>query len=117
MQRGHRIAQQTGQRLPIRTVGEYLNRWGYTPQRPRRKSYRQDPEEVQQWLEETPPAIEELTKQEDAEIHWGDETGVRSTCQYSRGYARPQNTPELPLPGNRFSVNMISTITKAKSSG
>ena len=26
------IEQQTGRRLPIRTVGEYLRRWGYTPQ-------------------------------------------------------------------------------------
>jgi transposase len=105
------IALETGQRLPIRTVGEYLNRWGYTPQRPRRKSYRQDPEEVQQWLEDTYPAIEALAAEEDGEIHWGDETGVRSTCQHSRGYAVPGHTPELPVPGSRFSVNMISTVT------
>ena len=25
--------------MPIRTVGEYLNRWGFTPQKPTRKSY------------------------------------------------------------------------------
>src|SRR3954467_4915202 len=41
----------------------------------------------------------------------GDETGVRSTCQHSRGSARPGETPELTVPGSRFSVNMISTIT------
>jgi transposase len=103
--------QVTGKRVPIRTVGEYLNRWGYTPQRPVRKSYRQDPEEVQQWLEETYPAIEGLAAAEGGEIHWGDEMGVRSTAQHSRGYARPGDTPELSLPGSRFSVNMISTIT------
>lgn len=103
--------QVTGQRVPIRTVGEYLNRWGYTPQRPTRKSYRQDHEEVQEWLEETYPAIESLAAAEGGEIHWGDEMGVRSTCQHSRGYARPGDTPELPLPGSRFSVNMISTVT------
>src|SRR4029077_11441358 len=103
--------QQTGRRLPIRTVGEYLNRWGYTPQKPVRKAYKQDPEEVEVWLEKTYPAIEKRAAMEDAEIHWGDECGVRSTCQHSRGCARPQNTPELPVPGSRFSVNMISTIT------
>ena len=27
------------------------------------------------------------------------------------GYAHPGDTPELPVPGSRFSVNMISTIT------
>ena len=33
-------------------------------------------------------------QREGGEIHWGDETGVRSTCQHSRGYARPGETPE-----------------------
>jgi len=105
------IKQQTGQSLPIRTVGEYLARWGYTPQKPVRKAYKQDPVEVEEWLEKTYPEIEKRAAEEDAEIHWGDETGVRSTCQHSRGYARPQDTPELKVPGSRFSVNMISTIT------
>jgi transposase len=103
--------QQAGQRLPIRTVGEYLNRWGYTPQKPVRKAYKQDPAEVEKWLETTYPVIQMRAAKEDAEIHWGDECGVRSTCQHGRGYARPQNTPELIVPGTRFSVNMISTVT------
>jgi transposase len=105
------IQQQTGQRLAIRTVGEYLDRWGYTPQKPVRKSYKQDADAVNEWLETTYPKIEERAAAEDAEIHWGDEMGVRSTCQHSRGYARPGNTPELIVSGSRFSVNMISTIT------
>jgi transposase len=33
------IQQQVGIRLPIRTVGEYLRRWGFTPQKPVRKAY------------------------------------------------------------------------------
>ena len=105
------IEQQAGIRLPIRTVGEYLRRWGYTPQKPVRKAYRQDPEAVAEWLEKTYPEIERRAAQEGGEIHWGDETGVRSTCQHSRGYARPGATPELTVPGTRFSVNMISTVT------
>jgi transposase len=105
------IQQQTGQRLAIGTVGKYLKRWGYTPQRPVRKAYRQDPAAVTEWLEMTYPEIEWRAETEGGEIHWGDETGVRSTCQYSRGYARPGDTPELVVPGTRFSVNMISTIT------
>jgi transposase len=105
------IRQQFGELLPIRTVGEYLERWGYTPQKPVRKSYRQDPEEVEEWLEKTYPEIEKRAAREGGEIHWGDEMGVRSTCQHSRGYAHPGDTPELPVSGSRFSVNMISTIT------
>jgi transposase len=105
------IQQQTGQRLPLRTVGEYLRRWGYTPQKPVRKAYKQDPVAVAEWLDRTYPEIERRAAEEGGEIHWGDETGVRSTCQHSRGYARPQETPELKVPGTRFSVNMISSIT------
>ena len=56
-------------------------------------------------------AAERRAAQEGGEIHWGDETGVRSTCQHSRGYAHPGATPELTVAGSRFSVNMISTIT------
>ena len=105
------IEQQVGIRLPIRTVGEYLRRWGFTPQKPVRKAYKQDPQAVAEWLERTYPEIERRAAKEGGEIHWGDETGVRSTCQHSRGYARPGETPELTVPGSRFSVNMISTIT------
>jgi transposase len=105
------IHQQCGVHLPIRTVGQYLQRWGYTPQKPVRKAYKQDPQAVAEWLEKTYPEIERRAAEEGGEIHWGDETGVRSTCQHSRGYAHPCDTPELTVPGTRFSVNMISTIT------
>ena len=47
------IQQQVGIRLPIRTVGEYLRRWGFTPQKPVRKAYKQDPKAVAEWLERT----------------------------------------------------------------
>src|SRR4051812_4165882 len=105
------IEQHVGIRLPIRTVGADLRRWGFTPQKPVRKAYEQDPEAVAGWLETTYPEIRRRAAQEGGEIHWGDETGVRSTCQHSRGYARPGDTPELTVPGSRFSVNLISTIT------
>src|SRR5215831_1690503 len=51
------IRQELGITMPVRTVGEYLRRWGYTAKRPRRHARQQDPDEVQEWLEETYPAI------------------------------------------------------------
>src|SRR4051794_10586425 len=39
--------------MPVRTVGEYLKRWGYTAKKPSRHADDQDPEEVRRWLEET----------------------------------------------------------------
>ncbi len=76
-----------------------------------RKAYRQDPQAGAAWRVRTYPQIEKRAAEEGGEIPWGDETGVRSTCQHSRGYARPGATPELTVPGSRFSVNMIATIT------
>lgn len=105
------IQQEFGLRLPIRTVGEYLRRWGLTPQRPVRHASRQDPEEVRQWLEEEYPALAERAKKEGAEIHWGDETGAQPEATRQRGYAPPNAPPEQGVPGQRFRRNMISTIT------
>ncbi len=37
------IKQLFGIDMPIRTVGEYLRRWGFTPQRPVKRALEQDP--------------------------------------------------------------------------
>lgn len=105
------IRLRTGVDMPIRTVGEYLKRWGYTPQKPLKRAYEQRPAEVQKWLTETYPAISERAAAEDAEIHWGDETGIRSDSQHGRSYAPKGETPVIHLSAKRTSVNMISSIT------
>jgi transposase len=50
------IKKEYGIDLPVRTVGEYLKRWGYTAKRPSRHASDQEPEEVREWLEETSPS-------------------------------------------------------------
>jgi transposase len=42
----HLIKQLWTIEMPIRTVGEYLKIWGFTPQKPLRKAYKQNPEAV-----------------------------------------------------------------------
>lgn len=37
------IKQVSGVKMPIRTVGEYLKRWGMTPQKPLKRAYEQTP--------------------------------------------------------------------------
>mgnify|MGYP003730604161 CR=1 FL=1 len=49
------IRQIWGMRMPIRTVGEYLKRWGFTPQKPLRRADEQNPKRVKPWLEERYP--------------------------------------------------------------
>jgi hypothetical protein len=68
-------------------VGEYLKRWGFTPQKPIRRAYEKSPVAVRKWLDATYPVIAERAKTEDAEIHWGDETAVVNTDVRDCGYA------------------------------
>ena len=105
------IEDQFGIKLAIRTVGNYLSAWGFTPQKPLKSAYEQSPSKVQKWLDESYPVIKEKAKKEDAEIYWGDETGVRSDCQHGRGYAPVGKTPMIKLSAKRRSTNMISAIT------
>jgi transposase len=96
--------------IAIRTIGDYMKRWGFTPQKPIKKAYEQSPKAVQEWLDHTYPEIKKLAKKDDAEIYWGDETGVRNDCQHSRGYAPRGKTPVVEINAKRFSLNMISAI-------
>jgi len=105
------IAKQYGVKLPVRTVGHYLKRWGFTPQKPIRKAYEQRPTEVKKWLEKDYPAIVERAKAEGAEIHWGDETGLRSDDVRGRSYAPRGQTPVVEVCSNRESLSLISAVT------
>jgi transposase len=97
--------------MPIRTVGEYLKRWGFTPQRPLRKAYKQNPKAVAAWLNEDYPDIAQRAKKEKAEIHWGDETGLCNDSYHGRSYAPRGQTPSIRLHPRCERVNLISSVT------
>jgi transposase len=105
------IAQRYGIRVSVRTVGRYLKRWGFTPQKPLRRAYERDPAAVQRWKAQEYPAIAAQAKAEKAEIHWGDQLGVRSDHQAGRSYGRRGQTPVIPGTGQRFGCNMMSSVT------
>jgi transposase len=104
------IRQELGITLAVRTVGSYLRRWGYTPQRPARHSGKQDLDEVRRWLEATYPAVEERAAAEGAAIYWCDQLGVGIDDYRGRGYARPGNTPHQEVSGGRRRVSAVSAI-------
>jgi transposase len=107
------IRDEYGIDMPVRTVGEYLARWGYTSKVPRRHAGRQDAEEVREWLEETYPAIEERAEREGAEILWCDETGVAADEHPGRGYARQGEPAVMEVPDPHIRVNVISAVGNA----
>lgn len=105
------IRREYGITMPVRTVGEYFKRWGYTAKRPRRQARKQDPKEVRAWLRQTYPALEARAFQEGAEIYWGDETGVVADEHPRCGYARQGQAATMAVPDSHVRVNMISTVT------
>lgn len=100
-----------GIKVPIRTIGDYLKRWNFTPQKPLKRAYEQNPKAVKKWLDEEYPAIQQKAKKEDAEIHWGDETGLCNDSYHGRSYAPRGKTPAIKLSARCKRVNLISSIT------
>ena len=85
--------------------------WGFTPQKPKKKAYEQNPKAVERWMEEEYPTIKKKAKSENAEIDWGDETGIKNSSHYGSSYAPRGKTPVRRTMGKRLSLNMISSIT------
>ena len=106
------IEREYGLRLQPRSVGKYLARWGFTPQKPLKRAYEQKPEAVQAWLQGEYPGIEQRARAEGGEIHWGDETALVNTDVRGRSFAPRGKTPVLPtVGGTREKLSMIATVT------
>lgn len=88
------IEHECGIKLSVRGVGNYLKRWGFTPQKPIKKAY------------------EQRAKSEGPEIHWGDETAAVNTDVCGRSYAPEGKTPvTFAVGGTRQKLSMIATVT------
>lgn len=105
------IRQEYGLSMPVRTVGEYLKRWGYTAKKPRRHARDQDPEEVSRWLNETYPKLAREAEREGADILWCDETGVAADAYPGYGYARKGQPATLEVPRPHIRINMVSALS------
>jgi len=100
-----------GIKMPLSTLGYYLERWEFSIQRPIKRAYKQNPELIDQWLNDTYPMIKEQAAKENAEIYWGDETGIQNTADYLRGYAPIGQTPIVRVSSQKFKVNLLSAIS------
>jgi transposase len=96
--------------MPIRTVGEYLHRWGFTPQRAAKQAIEQRPAQLEQWVDVDYPGVVKRAKAERAEIYWGDETAIRQDTAWVRGYAPIGHTPVIAHRARWDSITMISAL-------
>jgi transposase len=109
------IRNEYGISMPVRTVGEYLRRWGYTAKKPRRHARDQDPNEVDRWLNETYPELVRRAGEGGADILWCDETGVAADAYPGFGYARGGRRATLEVPKPHLRINLVSAISNEGS--
>ena len=106
------IEREFGIKLHVRSVGKYLARWGFTPQKPIKRAYEQSPAAVQDWLDNRYPDIAQRARQEGAEVHWGDETALVNTDVRGRSFAPKGKTPvAMAVGGTRQKLSMIASVT------
>lgn len=111
------VAEYAAQRFGVRRSrwvwGRWLRQHGFTPQRPLRRAFQQDPADLRRWRAEIYPAIAAAAKQCGAEIPWLDETGVRTDQNPGVGYCPRGRTPVARVGGKPQRVNVLSTLTNA----
>jgi len=105
------IRQLYGITMPLSTLGYYLWRWGFSVQRPAKRAYKQNEQKIEQWLEVEFPGISARSKEENAEIYFGDEVGVQNTANYAKGYAPIGQTPIVQVESQKMKINMLSAIS------
>lgn len=104
------LREKFGLRLSLSSVGRLLRQLGLSCQRPLFHAFEQDQRRVEAWKRDEFPAIQALAKQENAEIWFGDESGLRSDYHAGTTWGIKGQTPVVPHTGNRISFNMLSVV-------
>jgi transposase len=111
-----RVAQLIERTLGVKFHPRYLNAWltarDITPQKPKRQARERDQDEIDRWIEEDWPRIQETARKEDAHIVLIDETGVLMAPLVRRSLAPRGETPILkPKGARREKVSIIAALS------
>lgn len=92
-------------------VSRLLGHLGLSPQRPIYKSYKQNPQEMKKYLQQTFPGLLEQARRTRAAIYFVDESAVRSDAHRGTTWGKIGQTPTVEDSGDRFSLKMISAVS------
>jgi len=98
--------------LGLSQIGKILLELKLTPQKPVREPREQDPEAVEEWLNQTLPSILETAERTDSEVFFMDEAGYRLDDQVGRTWGERGQTPVVKSTGKRARTNSFTAISK-----
>lgn len=105
------LEKERGIKLSRMALSRTLGHLGLSPQRPIYKSYKQDPNKVQAYLEQTFPQAVQDAKARGARIFFVDEASVRSDAHSGTTWGKVGETPVVADSGGRFGINVISAVS------
>lgn len=92
------------------SVGRLLKKLGLSPQRPTHRDIQRDELAVSRWMAKDYKEIQNLAKQHNAEIYFGDESCVRSAYHSGTTWPSKGKTPVVKTTAIGHKVNLISAI-------
>ncbi len=98
-------------RLHKTTVWRLLHRMGLTPQKPVRRAFARDQEQIREWTTTVFPQIVREARRKQATLLFLDETGVHEDGPIGTTWAERGKTPQVMTTGMRRRVNVISAIS------
>lgn len=104
------IGQKFGVEIGLTAVGRLLARLNVTPQKPLRRAYERDPQQVNQWIQQAYPKLRARARKHGAKIFFLDEAGFSSEPNLGRTYGLKGQTPVVQTTGQRQKINAISAI-------
>jgi transposase len=93
------------------TISRMLHRLGITPQRPARRAFQRDDDEIRRWIETDFPAAVREARRMQGTLLFLDETGVHEDAAVGTTWGQRGKTPVVATSGTRRRINAISAIS------
>lgn len=100
-----------GVRLHDTTVQRALRKIGLTPQKPVRRAFQRDPEQIHEWTTSVFPGVVREARRKQATLLFLDETGVHEDGPIGTTWGVRGQTPIVATTGTRRRINVISAIS------
>jgi transposase len=98
-------------KIAVRTMGDYLQRWNMSPQKPVKYAIQRDEEKIRTWCNIIFPQIWAKAKSIGAKLFFGDESGMNTHGNNEKCYSPIGQTPVVKTSGTRFKTNVLSAIS------